>query len=163
MGPSRLEDAARAILLNPSRVPKAPRLGNRQFILQVWHLPSSDSWMSWTVYSPWSGMTDKALVRRTIWNHQSDREKARTRPTLHSGDAPLDWKQVGKWRAELAELVIPLVQDRALALVGEANGLRCGDEFLAMEFQWIDRGPAAWKDLVRFHDRVREACELLFM
>ena len=163
MGPSRLEDAARAILRDPSRLPKAPTLGNRHFILQAWHYPSSDSWMSWTIYSPWTGMTDSGLVRRTIWDPSPDREKGVAKPTLHARDAALDWKQVEKWRAALSELKVPLVQGRTRALDGETNGLRTGDEFLGMEFQWTDKGPAEWKDLVKFHDRVREACDVLFM
>ena|SRR5688572_21385542 len=158
-----LDAAARAALRDPSRLPKTPPLGNRQFILQAWHYPVADSWMSWTVYSPWHGMTDTALVRRTIWDHQRDRERGLSRPTVHARDAALDWKQVGTWRAALAELSLPLVQERALALDGETNGLRCGDEFLAMEFQWMNRGPAGWKDLVKIHERVREACDVLFM
>jgi hypothetical protein len=169
-----LEAKGRALLRDPRAFPNSAPIGNRQFILQLWHHPSFDSWSSWTVYSPWHGMTTTALVRRAIWDCHRDRvavnhpqriavRSASFKPTVYVTDATMEWKAVREWLGRLAEIRVPLIHTHKLGTDGETRGLRCGDDFLAMEFQWWGDGPHEWKDLLKFYERARDACEDRFV
>jgi hypothetical protein len=170
---AELEARGLAALRDPRNLLKTAPVGNREFILQLWRHPAFDSWMSWTVYSPWHGRTTAALVRRTIWDCHRDRaalsnpvKLARKRkpaePTVYVKDADLEWKQVESWLASLAALRLPLTRRSDLGLDGESNGLRYGDPFLGVELRWSGSGPKEWKDLLKLFERIREACEILF-
>lgn len=169
-----LEGKGQALLRDPKTFPNSPPIGNRQFILQLWRHPACDSWSSWTVYSPWHGMTTTALVRRAIWDYPGDRAAMNdppkiasrigsSKPTVYVTDATMEWKAVQEWLGQLAEIRVPLVHTHHLGTDGETRGIRCGDHFLSMEFQWWGDGPKDWKDLLKFYERARNACEDSFL
>ena len=168
---AELEARGQSILRDPASFPKAALLENRAVIFQLWHYPSFAAWKSWTVYSRGSAPAD--VVRRATWKQHTDLEAMNnplqvairlgsTDPTIEIIDAPLDEEKVECWLHELSRIRIPLVQNHSIGCDGESFGIRCGDSFQGMKFNWWSGGPEEWTELIQFCERVRAGCETLF-